>query len=255
MTLGLAIVGYGKMGRLIEQLAPEYGFAVRGRFDSKNNCGGGGLTRSALHGVDVAVEFSTPHEAARNIQQLAAAGIDAAVGTTGWFGQLPAAQRAVTDGGTGLVWASNFSVGVNLFLQAVTYTAALFAHQREYEAWGWEIHHSAKKDAPSGTLRKLAEQMRAGGYTREISLNSNRAGAHPGTHEIGFDSLEDTITLRHTARSRDGFARGALRAARWVAGKKGWFEFREIVGELDSVIGSGPGSPSCRFQNVITKEK
>jgi 4-hydroxy-tetrahydrodipicolinate reductase len=231
MTLGLAIVGYGKMGRLIEQLAPEYGFGVRAKFDSKNNSGGDGLTRGALQGVDVAVEFSTPHNAARNIEQLAAAGIDAAVGTTGWFDQLPVAQRAVTEGGTGLVWAPNFSVGVNLFLQAVTYTAALFAHQREYEAWGWEIHHSAKKDA-SGTLRKLAEDMRAGGYERQISLSSNRAGAHPGTHEIGFDSLADTITLRHTARSREGFARGALRAARWVAGKKGLFEFREIVGEL-----------------------
>jgi 4-hydroxy-tetrahydrodipicolinate reductase len=181
----------------------------------------------------VAVEFSTPHNAARNIEQLAAAGIDAAVGTTGWSDQFPAAQRAVTEGGTGLVWASNFSVGANLFLQAVTYTASLFAHQREYEAWGWEIHHSAKKDATSGTLRELAEEMRAGGYERQISLSSNRAGAHPGTHEIGFDSLPDTITLRHTARSREGFARGALRAARWVAGKKGLFEFREIVGDLD----------------------
>jgi 4-hydroxy-tetrahydrodipicolinate reductase len=146
--------------------------------------------------------------------------------------ELPAAQRAVAESGTGLVWAANFSVGVNLFLQAVAYTAELFAKQRDYDAWGWEIHHAAKKDAPSGTLRKLAEAMRDGGYERAIELSSNRAGAHPGTHEIGFDSLADTITLRHTARSREGFARGALRAARWVAGKKGLFEFREILGEL-----------------------
>ena len=94
-------------------------------------------------------------------------------------------------------------------MQTVAYTAALFATQQEYEAWGWEIHHSAKKDAPSGTLKKLAEEMRAGGYARPLSLSSNRAGAHPGTHEIGFDSAADTITLRHTARSREG-----LRAAR-----------------------------------------
>jgi 4-hydroxy-tetrahydrodipicolinate reductase len=232
MTVSLAIVGYGKMGRLIEQLAPEYGFDVCARFDSKNNPGGDGLTRETLGGAAVAIEFSTPSAAAKNIQQLAAAGVHAAVGTTGWLEHLPAARKAVTERGTGLVWAPNFSVGVNLFLQAAAYTASLLAQQPEYEAWGWEIHHSAKKDAPSGTLRKLAEEMHASGYKREISLSANRAGAHPGTHEIGFDSLADSITLRHTARSREGFARGALRAARWVAGKKGWFEFREILGEL-----------------------
>ena len=232
MTLGLAIVGYGKMGRLIEQLAPEYGFGVRAKFDSRNNPSGDGLTREALRGVDVAVEFSTPEAVARNIQQLAAAGVDAAVGTTGWLEQLSSARQAVAQSGTGLVWAPNFSVGVNLFLQTVNYTATLFAKQLEYDAWGWEIHHSAKKDAPSGTLHKLAAEMRAGGYDRSISLSANRAGVHPGTHEIGFDSQSDTITLRHTARSREGFARGALRAARWVAGKKGLFEFREILGEL-----------------------
>ncbi len=232
MSLGLAIVGYGKMGRLIETLAPEYGFGVCAKFDSKNNSCGEGLTKEALRGVDVAVEFSTAQVAAQNIQRLAAAGVNAAVGTTGWMQQLPVARQAVAESGTGLVMAANFSVGVNLFLQAVAYTAALFSSQQEYDAWGWEIHHGAKKDAPSGTLRKLAEEMRAGGYQRAIDLSSNRAGAHPGTHEIGFDSFADTITLRHTARSREGFARGALRAARWVAGKRGLFEFREILGEL-----------------------
>jgi 4-hydroxy-tetrahydrodipicolinate reductase len=229
MSLGLAIVGYGKMGRLIDQLAPEYGFEVRAKFHSRNNSVGDGLTREALQGVDAAVEFSTPATAPQNIARLAAAGISTAVGTTGWFEHLPAAREAVARGGVGLVWAPNFSVGVNLFLQAVNHTAALFASQLEYEAWGWEIHHSAKKDAPSGTLRKLAEEMRSGGYTREITLSANRAGSHPGTHEIGFDSIADTITLRHTARTREGFARGALQAARWISGKKGVYEFREIL--------------------------
>src|SRR6266852_1914563 len=221
MTLGLAIVGYGKMGRLIEQLAPEYGFDVRAQFNSQNNADGAGLTPALLRGVDVAVEFSTPATAAENIRQLAAVGVNAAVGTTGWFEQMPAARQAVTQNGTGLVWAPNFSVGVNLFLQAVAHTAALFAKQQEYDAWGWEIHHAAKKDDPSGTLRKLAEEMCVAGYGRTISLSANRAGAHPGTHEIGFDSAADTITLRHTARSREGFARGALKAAQWIIGRKG----------------------------------
>lgn len=232
MSLGLAIVGYGKMGRLIEQLAPEYGFDVRAKFDGANNAHGAGLTRETLRGVDVAVEFTTPEAAVENILWLAAAGVNAAVGTTGWSERLPAVREALAQNGTGLVWAPNFSIGMNLFLQAVAHTAALFAKQKEYEAWGWEIHHSAKKDAPSGTLKKLAEEMRTSGYDRPVSLASNRAGAHPGTHEIGFDSAGDTITLRHTARSREGFARGALRAARWVAGRKGMFEFREILGEL-----------------------
>src|SRR2546426_11957232 len=111
-------------------------------------------------------------------------------------------------------------------------SAAHYKKYPEYEAWGWEIHHSAKRDAPSGTLKKLAEEIRASGYGRTLTLTANRAGAHPGTHEIGFDSAGDTITLRHTARSREGFARGALQAARWVAGKRGVFEFREILGEL-----------------------
>src|SRR5204862_7524609 len=108
----------------------------------------------------------------------------------------------------------------------------LLAAEPQYGSWAWEIHHSTKKDAPSGTLLKLVEEMKQSGYTRPIDVSSNRAGAHPGAHEIGFDSAADTITLRHTARSREGFARGALRAARWLAGKQGVFEFREILSDL-----------------------
>jgi 4-hydroxy-tetrahydrodipicolinate reductase len=232
MSLNLAIVGYGKMGKLIERLAPEYGFEVRARFSGGDNRGGAGLSHETLRGIDVAVEFSTPEAALENIRRLAVLGVNSVVGTTGWFEQLPVAREAVLHAKSGLVWAANFSVGVNLFLQTVAHAAALFAKHPEYEAWGWEIHHSAKKDAPSGTLKILAEEMRAAGYTRPVSLSSSRAGAIPGTHEIGFDSAADTITLRHTARSRDGFARGALQAARWIAGKNGFYEFKEIVGEL-----------------------
>lgn len=232
MNPGLAIVGHGKMGRLIEQLAPEYGFEVRAKFNSGDNPHGVGLTREALRGVEVAVDFSTPDAAVENMLWLAASGVNAVVGTTGWFERLPSVREAVERGGTGLVWAANFSVGVNVFVQVVARAAALLAKETEYEAWGWEIHHSAKKDAPSGTLKKLAEEIRGSGYERTLTLTANRAGAHPGTHEIGFDSAADSITLRHSARSREGFARGALRAARWVIGKRGVFEFREILGEL-----------------------
>jgi 4-hydroxy-tetrahydrodipicolinate reductase len=233
MSLNLAIVGYGKMGKLIERLAPEYGFEVRARFSGGDNPGGAGLSHETLRGIDVAVEFSTPEAALENIRRLAVLGVNSVVGTTGWFEQLPVAREAVLHAKSGLVWAANFSVGVNLFLQTVAHAAALFAKHPDYEAWGWEIHHSAKKDAPSGTLKILAEEISAAGFMRPVSLSSSRAGAVPGTHEIGFDSAADTITLRHTARSREGFARGALQAARWIAGKKGFFEFKEIMGELN----------------------
>jgi 4-hydroxy-tetrahydrodipicolinate reductase len=134
--------------------------------------------------------------------------------------------------GGSVVWGPNFSVGLYHFRATVAEAARRFAREESYGAWGWEIHHAAKKDAPSGTLLALAEDISRSGYARPVSLAANRAGSVPGTHEIGFESAEDSITLRHTAHSRDGFARGALRAARWLVGKKGFFEFREIVDEL-----------------------
>jgi 4-hydroxy-tetrahydrodipicolinate reductase len=116
-----------------------------------------------------------------------------------------------------------------VFQRLVAEAARTFAREDGYEAWAWEIHHSAKLDAPSGTLKKLVAVMHEAGYTRRIDESASRAGAHPGTHEIGFDSAADTITLRHAARSREGFARGALRAAQWIAGKQGVYEFSEIL--------------------------
>lgn len=232
MSLGLAVVGYGKMGRLITQLAPEYGFDVRAKFTRGNNLHDPAIVPEFLQGVDAAVEFTTPDSAPDNLRRLASLSINTVCGTTGWYEHLPAIHESVLAAGTALVYSPNFSVGVNVFMRAVAQAACFFAKYPEYEAWGWEIHHSGKKDAPSGTLKKLAQEIRASGYNRTLTLTANRAGAHPGTHEIGFDSAADTITLRHTARSREGFARGALRAARWLAGKQGVFEFREILGEL-----------------------
>jgi 4-hydroxy-tetrahydrodipicolinate reductase len=231
-TRGMAIVGYGKMGRLIEQLAPQHGFEVRLRLDIDNNAGGAGITVENFRGVEVAIEFSTPATVAENVRKITALGVNCVVGTTGWHDQMAAVREAVAKSGAGVVWAPNFSVGVNLFMNIVANAAGLFAKHPEYGAWGWELHHAQKKDAPSGTLLKLAEEMRRAGYGRPIDLSASRAGSSPGTHEIGFDSAPDTITLRHTARSREGFAQGALLASRWVLGKKGFFEFREILGEL-----------------------
>jgi len=226
MPQTLAIVGHGKMGKLIEQLAPEYGFAIEARIDL-----GGDL--AAARGADVAVEFTEPNAVVSNVETLASLGVSTVVGTTGWLSELDRVRAAVERHGTGLVWSPNFSIGVNVFFRLVREAARLLESEPQYGAWAWEIHHATKKDAQSGTLLKLVEEMKNAGYGRPINASSNRAGAHPGTHEIGFDSAADTITLRHAARSREGFARGALKAAQWLPGKSGIFQFEEILFQAD----------------------
>ncbi|HKM67442.1 MAG TPA: dihydrodipicolinate reductase C-terminal domain-containing protein [Candidatus Acidoferrum sp.] len=238
MSIPLAIVGHGKMGRLVEHLAPQHGFSVVARFTSSNIAS---LSIDTLAGAATALEFSTPAAAPENLRRLAALGVRTVSGTTGWYDHLPQIRNSFESSGSALLYGPNFSVGVNLFFQIVAQAAAAIASHPEYEAWGWEIHHSAKKDAPSGTLKKLAEEIRAAGYTRPVSLAANRAGSHTGTHEIGFDSSADTITLRHTTRSREAFAHGALQAASWLQSKKGVYEFREIISELNVVAGLQTG--------------
>jgi len=213
----LAIIGYGKMGRLIDQIAPEYGFTVTARLDIGRD--------ESLQGADVAVEFSVPSAVVGNIRKATAARIPIVVGTTGWGEHLAEAKSIIESSNSALIWSPNFSVGVNVFTRLVAEAARLLKNEKEYGAWAWEIHHITKKDAPSGTLIKLVAAMKAAGFDRTIDTSSSRAGAHPGTHEIGFDSAADTITLRHNARSREGFARGALKAAQWIIGRQGFYEF------------------------------
>jgi 4-hydroxy-tetrahydrodipicolinate reductase len=201
----LAIVGYGKMGRLIDQLAPEYGFTVTARVDIGRE--------EPLAGADVAVEFSVPSAVLGNIAKVAERRIPLVIGTTAWQKHLAEAKAIIEKNDSALIWSPNFSVGVNVFTRLVSEAARLLKNEKEYGAWAWEIHHITKKDAPSGTLVKLVEQMQAAGYDRPI----------------GFDSAADTITLRHTARSREGFARGALKAAQWIIGRKGFYEFSDVL--------------------------
>ncbi len=218
----LAVVGYGKMGKLIDQLAPEYKFEVVAR-RGKLNAG------EPFRDIDIAIEFSAPAVAPANLERLAQARIPAVCGTTGWFEHLSRVAAAVEQNQTALVWSPNFSAGVAVFRRVVGFAAELLQNQPEYGAWAWEIHHDTKKDAPSGTLLQLVESMRQAGYTRHIDTSASRAGKHPGTHEIGFDSSGDTITLRHAARSRESFARGALLSAQWITGKKGVFTFDDVL--------------------------
>jgi 4-hydroxy-tetrahydrodipicolinate reductase len=228
-TKKLALIGYGRMGQLIEQLAPQHGFEVVLRLDSKSNTNSTGIRPEALTGVNAAIEFTTPEAAPSNLKRLAEAKIPVVTGTTGWLNHLESVTKAVHDNGTGLVWSPNFSVGVTVFRRLASVGAELLSNQSDYGAWAWEIHHDSKKDAPSGTLLELLRTMERSGYTKNIDVSSNRAGKHPGTHEIGFDSAADTITLRHVARSRDAFAQGALKAAQWILDRKGVYTFDEVL--------------------------
>jgi 4-hydroxy-tetrahydrodipicolinate reductase len=217
------------MGQMIERLAPGQGFEVVLRLDEHNNVGGAGITPENFRGVDVAIEFSHPEVVVGNLKRLAQTGVNAVTGTTGWLKHLDEVTQAVQKAGTGLVWSPNFSVGVAVFRRLVAKAAELLKNETEYGAWAWEIHHDAKQDAPSGTLLQLVQTAEEHGYMRKIDVSSNRAGKHPGTHEIGFDSQADTITLRHAARSREGFALGALKAAQWVRNRRGVFTFDDVL--------------------------
>lgn len=228
-TGNLAIVGHGKMGRLIEQLAPLHGFTVAIILNGKNNLGSANITPGTFAGIDVAIEFTTPEAAPENLKRLAEIGVNAVTGTTGWTQHLKEIQAAVEKAGIGLVWSPNFSAGVAVFHRMVGLAAELLRDDPAYGAWAWEIHHDTKKDAPSGTLLRLVETMKQNGYARAIDVSSSRAGRHPGTHEVGFDSAADTITLRHSARNREGFAHGALKAARWILQHRGVYTFEEML--------------------------
>ena len=225
----IAIVGYGKMGRMIEGLALEREITVALKLDEFNNAHFAGITAANFRDVDVAIDFSIPSIVVGNIERIAALGVNLVIGTTGWQEQMSHVKKIVERHHIGLIWSPNYSIGVNAFFRIVSAAAKLLANEPQYEAWAWEIHHSAKKDAPSGTLLKLVDEMCEAGYERHVDVASNRAGKIAGTHEIGFDSAADTITLRHTARSREGFALGAIKAAEWIAGKKGFHEFGDIL--------------------------
>ncbi|MCU1292378.1 MAG: dihydrodipicolinate reductase [Bryobacterales bacterium] len=225
----LALVGHGKMGRRIEQLAVQHGFSVVLKLTSANNQDAAGINSESFRDVDVAIEFSSPHAAVANLIRLAELKIPAVTGTTGWLDHLPAVTRQFEKTGAGLVWSPNFSVSIAVFQRLAGLAAELFQAEEQYGAWAWEIHHDAKKDAPSGTLLQLVKTMQRHGYSRPIDTSSSRAGKHPGTHEIGFDSEADTLTLRHVARSRDGFVHGALKAANWIIGRPGVYTFEDVL--------------------------
>jgi 4-hydroxy-tetrahydrodipicolinate reductase len=229
-AINLALLGFGKMGKAIAQLAPERGCEVKLAIDIDKNSGGAAITRENFKGVDVAVDFTTPDAVVENIRRVAALGVNLVVGTTGWNDKLDEVRAIIERSGVGMVYAPNFSIGVQLFYKIARQAAEQFSRFPIYEPYLTEAHHKAKKDAPSGTALELKRQAQTAFGAREIPVASVRAGFIPGVHELGFDSEADTVIVRHTARSRRGFAEGALYAARWVCGKKGLFAFGDILG-------------------------
>ncbi len=228
----IALLGYGKMGRMIEGIALREGWEVDPKLDIGDNAEGSGITAASMEGVDVAIEFSQPGSVLANIQAAARAGVNIVVGTTGWSDKRSKVEQIVRDSGIGLIHGANFSLGMNLFFEIISYSARLVGMIPQYDAYISEEHHRAKKDAPSGTALSLLDVMRPHLNNPNLNIASIRAGFIPGTHVIGFDSEADTIILEHRARSRQGFAEGAVLAARWISGKKGFYDFRQVFREI-----------------------
>jgi 4-hydroxy-tetrahydrodipicolinate reductase len=222
----LAIVGMGKMGHAIAELAPSRGWEVVARLDEAEMRSG--ITRATLGNADVAVEFTVPAAAPRNIRAIVAAGCSVVVGTTGWYDHYDAVVHDVNESNGALLSATNFSLGVNIFEQIVTTAARLLAHAPGFEAHEVETHHSAKKDAPSGTAKTLAAAA-SKAYGRDIPITSVRTGSVPGTHEFIFDAPFEQIHLEHIARDRRVVAEGALVAAAWLVGRRGVYTMKDVL--------------------------
>lgn len=222
----LAIIGMGKMGHAIAELAPARGWEIVARLDHQDTSSG--ISKAALNGADVAVEFTTPEAAVANVLALVEAGCPAVVGTTGWYADLPRVAGAVAAKNGALLTAANFSLGVNIFEQIAETAARLLGRAPGFEAHLTETHHAAKKDAPSGTAITLGRTASTA-YGREIPITSIRVGAVPGTHELIFDAPFEQIHLEHVARDRRVFAEGALVAAQWLIGKRGVFTMRDVL--------------------------
>lgn len=225
----LLLVGRGRMGRVIEQLAPARGFQVAAALDVAENPGATALTRERLAGIGVVVEFTQPEAVLDNVRRVAEAGGRMVVGTTGWYDRLEEARQIVEQNGAGLVYAANFSLGIQLFYRLAREAARLGAPWPQYEPFLVETHHRFKRDAPSGTAQELARQLAPLLGERLPPIQSVRAGYVPGAHEFGLDAEGETLLLRHSARTRQAFAEGALVAARWVAQHAGFKHFSEIL--------------------------
>jgi 4-hydroxy-tetrahydrodipicolinate reductase len=224
----IAVIGDGKMGKAIAEMAKVRGWTVTTLMGGKENPDGSGITRESLKGADVAIEFTEPKSAARNVRACVAAGCPVVVGTTGWYDSLDAVAAEVKEAGGALLWSANFSIGIQIFLDLARRAGALVADIEGWDAHIVETHHAAKKDAPSGTAMVI-EQAAREGMVRKIPITSIRTGAVPGTHELILDSKSEQLSITHTVRDRAVFAAGALAAADWLVGRHGVFTMRDFL--------------------------
>ena len=240
----LCIIGYGKMGKIIAGMAPTNGFEVVSTIDPQVPGSLPSISRENLRGAEVCVEFSHPSVVLENIRAVAELRVPLVVGTTGWNAHLDEVSALTEQYSTAILHGANFSIGMNIFNHLAAYATQLCDKFAAYDVWGVEMHHNQKADSPSGTAIQLADTILANSsrktrpvYTMldrriepdELHFASVRGGKIPGTHMIGFDSEEDSITLEHGARSRACFAAGALQAAHWIIGRKGLFTFNQMM--------------------------
>ena len=227
----IAIIGYGAMGKIIKSIAEGKGHEICAVIDEESAGLPAAELAEKLVGADAAIDFSVAGAVLRNVSACCIAGVPLVEGTTGWNGQIAEAEEMVRGSGGAMVYGANFSIGVNLFYRIVDRAAELFSKFEDYEVFIEERHHSRKVDAPSGTALKLKAVVNRR-IPGDFSVASTRAGSIPGTHIVGFDGPADQISLTHTARSREGFASGAVAAAEWMNGRKGFWEFTELVEEM-----------------------
>jgi 4-hydroxy-tetrahydrodipicolinate reductase len=228
--MNILLLGHGKTGSLVAEVARRRGHNVRVA-GAAENAGGAALTAEKLRGIEVVIDFTAPSCVIGHIEGCVAAGKNMVVGTTGWHGEVDRVRKLVESQGTGFVYAANFSVGVNLFLDVTRAAAAALRH--DYSGQIFERHHVHKKDAPSGTAIAIQRVIRESSEKREdLEITSFREGEVVGLHEVVLESAADRIYLCHDAKSRQGFADGAVRAAEWLAGKKGFYDFKDVWREL-----------------------
>jgi 4-hydroxy-tetrahydrodipicolinate reductase len=227
----LALIGAGAMGQLVSIQARAAGDEIGANLTSKEVALAVDGLAALLRGHEAVIDFSVGSAVVKNVEACARAGVPLVEGTTGWKDQEAEVRGIIAAHDAALVYGANFSIGVNVFYRIVAHASELMAGLDQYQGFIEEAHHNRKRDAPSGTALKLKELM-AERITTEIPISSTRAGHIPGTHRVGFDSAADQIMLTHMARSREGFAAGALLAARWIVGRKGVYEFSEVMDEI-----------------------
>ncbi|MBI5388775.1 4-hydroxy-tetrahydrodipicolinate reductase [Candidatus Woesearchaeota archaeon] len=244
----IALIGYGKMGKMIEQIAIQRGHMIVAKIDPQApEATGTDITPQTLGDADVCIDFTHPAALVENVRKIAGVGKPVVVGTTGWYKQLSEVQTIVAQQNIGFIYASNFSLGMNIFTRLADYAAAFIDKCPQYDVAGLELHHNKKADSPSGTAKALAETLKKNIARKkvivydmvdrqikqeELHFASVRIGNIPGTHTLIFDSAADTIELTHTARSREGFALGAVMAAEWLPGKKGFYTIDDFMNNL-----------------------